>query len=124
MNNSAILIKFLTIQAQLKIMHWQTKSRSRHEAFGDTYDALDDMIDLFVETYQGKNGRFLLGEPLAINVSDISAIKLSQWLESLKTFFTTELPSFLDQQKDTDLLNIKDEMLGAINKLKYLLTLN
>jgi hypothetical protein len=29
----------------------------------------------------------------------------------------------LDSKKDTDLLNIRDEMLAAVNKIKYLLTL-
>jgi hypothetical protein len=29
----------------------------------------------------------------------------------------------LDPKYDTDLLNLRDEMLAAINKLKYLLTL-
>jgi hypothetical protein len=29
----------------------------------------------------------------------------------------------LDSRYDTDLLNLRDEMLGEINKLKYLLTL-
>jgi len=30
----------------------------------------------------------------------------------------------LDPNEDTDLLNIKDEILAEINRLKYLLTLN
>ena len=28
------------------------------------------------------------------------------------------------EEKDTDLLNLRDEMLSQLNKLKYLLTLN
>jgi len=33
------------------------------------------------------------------------------------------LTDVLDPQRDTDLLNIRDEILGEFNKLKYLLTL-
>jgi hypothetical protein len=39
-------------------------------------------------------------------------------------YLVTEVPKGLDTEKDTDLLNIRDEMLGQLNKLKYLLTLN
>jgi hypothetical protein len=34
-----------------------------------------------------------------------------------------EFSEDLDPRKDTDLLNLKDEMLGLLNKLQYLFTL-
>jgi hypothetical protein len=34
-----------------------------------------------------------------------------------------EMSNELDAQKDSDLLNIRDTMLGELNRLKYLLTL-
>jgi hypothetical protein len=34
-----------------------------------------------------------------------------------------DVPTMLDAKKDTDLLNIRDEMLADVNKTKYLLTL-
>jgi len=34
-----------------------------------------------------------------------------------------EFSEDLDPKRDTDLLNLKDEMLGLLNKLLYLLTL-
>jgi hypothetical protein len=33
------------------------------------------------------------------------------------------LSAILDSSKDSDLLNIRDEILGSLNQLKYLLTL-
>jgi hypothetical protein len=33
------------------------------------------------------------------------------------------LPTMLDAKKDTDLLNIRDEILASVNQTKYLLTL-
>jgi len=33
------------------------------------------------------------------------------------------LNDMLDKVQDSDLLNIRDEMLGSLNQLKYLLTL-
>ncbi len=37
--------------------------------------------------------------------------------------FLLSLTDQLDSRVDTDLLNLRDEMLATINKLKYLLTL-
>jgi len=33
------------------------------------------------------------------------------------------MPTMLNAKNDTDLLNIRDEMLGSVNQTKYLLTL-
>ena len=38
-------------------------------------------------------------------------------------YFTNEMVNYIDEKKDTDLLNIRDEMLSELQKLKYLLTL-
>jgi hypothetical protein len=40
------------------------------------------------------------------------------------TEFLVAITDELDSKYDTDLLNLKDEMLSEVNKLKYLLTLN
>jgi hypothetical protein len=44
------------------------------------------------------------------------------FLQEIKTYLI-DLTNELDTSKDTDLLNIRDEMLGEVNKLAYLLTL-
>lgn len=38
------------------IMHLKTKSYSEHMALNGFYDALPDLVDAFVEAYQGKYG--------------------------------------------------------------------
>lgn len=112
---------FLGVQSQLKILHWQTTSFAQHNAFGDTYDSLDGLIDSFIEVYQGKYGRVKVdGE--SIQLSNLNEIKLGEFLESICSYLMC-LKDYLDESRDTDLLNLKDEMLASINKLKYLLTL-
>ena len=103
------------------MLHWQTQSLAQHQAFGSTYESLDDLIDAFIETYQGKYGRVKVdGE--SIQLSNLNEIKLGEFLESICSYLIC-LKDYLDELRDTDLLNLKDEMLAAINKLKYLLTL-
>jgi len=38
-------------------------------------------------------------------------------------YLNQDIPQMIDPQKDTDLLNIRDEILGAVNTTKYLLRL-
>ncbi len=114
-NAMQILIQ---LEQQLRVLHWQTKSYARHNAFGSTYDTLGDLIDKFAEVGMGKYGRFDVD---AINVKNMDSMQLDSYLQVI----TKALMSFDKEfQADTDLLNIRDEVLAEINKLKYLLTLD
>jgi hypothetical protein len=51
----------------------------------------------------------------------LKSIEINSFLDTVTEFFIN-MTDQLDARKDTDLLNIRDEMLGDTNKLKYLLT--
>jgi hypothetical protein len=53
---------------------------------------------------------------------DISALSVQDFMDGI-TEFLVNMVDQLDSRYDSDLLNLKDEMLGDINQLKYLLTL-
>lgn len=112
----------LETQLQFRILHWQTKGYARHQAFGGIYSTLDDLIDTFTETAMGKYGRFSLSEnEKTIKLQNISDLELSLFIKTIKGKLVGMSSDLTD--KDSDLLNIRDEMLGEINKLSYLLTL-
>ena len=114
---------FLALQTQLKIMHWQTKSYAEHKALGKAYDALDDLIDTFVEVHAGKYGNTLAKtkfEFSALNYKDTSPLAV---IDTAIGYLTTDLPLVL-KEGDTDLKNIRDEMVSVLNRTKYLLRLN
>jgi hypothetical protein len=123
MNLSTSINSFLSTQVQFKILHWQTKGYARHIAFGDIYDSLDELVDEYVEVAMGKWGRFSVDEKTNTivykNLSEVNMVEFLQDFKGKLYLITTEL----DQEKDTDLLNLKDEILAKINKLAYLLTL-
>ena len=122
MNLNSNINLFLGLQAQLRIFHWQTKGYARHNAFGVTYDTLEDLIDTFVEEAMGKYGRFILDdETNTIQLANLKELKPEAMLDTI----ISALNQFSEQfeESDTNLLNLRDEMLGSINKLKYLLTL-
>lgn len=114
---------FLTIQNIIQIYHWQTKSYSRHTASGNYYETISGLIDKFIESYQGKYGRFSLDQ----NNSKISLMiednnQIIDFIKNFIKFLTNDLPKYVEST-DTDLLNLRDEMLGESNKLLYLFTL-
>jgi DNA-binding ferritin-like protein len=122
MNLNTKVNLFLGIHAQLKVFHWQTKGYSRHNAFAQTRDELEELMDTFIEESMGKYGRFSLdNETKNIELFNLSELKPVEMVETIcQSFigFTDELDPV-----DTNLLNIRDEMLGLFQKLKYLLTL-
>ena len=122
MNIATNINFFLGLQAQLRICHWQTKGLGRHQAFGGLYGALDGLIDTFVETAMGKYGRFVLeDETKTIQMSNLSELEIKSFVNTVREALV-QMTQTLDQS-DTDLLNIRDEMLGELNKTSYLLTL-
>jgi hypothetical protein len=115
--------QFLGLQCQFRILHWQTKGYARHIAFGNIYDTLDGLIDQYVEISMGKVGRFTIDESNRnIEIFNLLDIDIVKFLQKIKEFLIG-LKSELSPENDTDLLNIRDEMLGEVNKLAYLLTL-
>lgn len=122
MNLSSNVNLFLGLQTQLKVYHWQTKGFSRHEAFDKTLSSITDLVDSYVEEAMGKYGRFVLNdETKTISLSNLSELEPKSMIKTVcdaLTQFTDEL-----DPKDTNLLNIRDEILGKLNKLLYLLTL-
>lgn len=111
--------KLLGLQNQLRMLHWGTSSYAEHKALGKAYEGLDELIDTFVETWMGIHGKDLGAPKLVLNPYKPGAPVLL--LDQAIQFLTGELNSAING--NTDLGNIRDEMLGLINRTKYLLTL-
>jgi hypothetical protein len=111
----------IKIQEQLRIFHWQSTTYAQHKAFGKAYEDLGDLVDNFVEVYMGKYGKLKAKLTYNIELDNFS----DNYVEYVDNYisYLTDINSELDASKDTDLLNIRDEMLAVLNRLKYLLTL-
>lgn len=120
--HSEIILELVKIQTQFKFLHWQTKSYAKHNAYGGFYDSLTDLIDKYAEVCMGKHGRPDFGGDFNLGFKDIKTFSIQTFLDDA-TDFIINIAEKLDSKKDTDLLNIKDEILAEVNKLKYLLTL-
>jgi preprotein translocase subunit SecD len=117
-----IQTSMLQMQKQYQIFHWQTTSFSQHKSFGKIYESLDESIDTFIETYMGKYGRVIAASKFNLEMSNYSDLNFSTATDSYIEFLIG-LNDMLDEARDSDLLNTRDEILGSLNRLKYLLTL-
>jgi len=117
-----LTLKLIQIQSQFKFLHWQTFGDAKHKAYGELYDALGENIDTFVEAMMGKYGRVQFDPEFSIMFQDISVLNVTDFMDGI-TEFLVGMSEELDPKYDTDLLNLRDEMLADINQTKYRLTL-
>jgi hypothetical protein len=117
-----LILKLIQIQTQFKFMHWQTMGDAKHRAYGEIYGSLGDLIDSFVESMMGKYGRPEFESEFSIMFQDLKSLSVQNFIDGI-TEFLVSMTEQLDTKYDTDLLNLRDEMLASVNKLKYLLTL-
>jgi hypothetical protein len=124
---SKLLQNFFYYQNLIKVFHWQTKSYAQHVASDQLYTTLQTLIDQWVEVYQGKYNTLTFKDE-KVNVPlrnmDFSDFKLH--LQQFKSFLMKDIPEHLGsdkEMKNTDLYNIRDEILAITNKTLYLLKL-
>ena len=116
------ILKLVQIQNQFRFLHWQTFGDAKHRAYGGIYDSLGETIDTFTEAMMGKYGRPEFPAEFSIMFQDINKLSMQNFIDGICEFLIS-MTEGLDPKFDTDLLNLRDEMLRLVNKLKYLLTL-
>jgi hypothetical protein len=121
---SATTIHFLlTLRNQLKLYHWQPKIYARHVAVDKILDELDTLIDSFVEIYIGKYGRSkLTGAQATIKLHNLTDAGATALCKSAINYMQKQLVKGL-VETDSDLINLRDEMMGQMHQLLYLFTL-
>ena len=77
----------MNFHQQVKILHWQTTSYARHNAYGGIYDSLDDLIDIFTETCMGKYGRIELSDDISeLKLKNMSDISINSYINEFCKF--------------------------------------
>jgi DNA-binding ferritin-like protein len=115
---------FLGMLNTVKLYHWKTYSFAEHKATDDLYASLNEHIDNFVEVALGKDeSRIQLFRPSIAAFNDKKKSDFKSRVYEYRKFLIN-MSNNLDARRDSDLLNIRDEILGDINKFLYLLTFN
>ena len=122
--SAEILHVLLILRNQVKLYHWQTFSYGRHKATDDLVSNLDTNIDKFTEAYMGRYDRPKFSASLGkLQVYDITDVRAPKLLTDAIAWLTKRFPKLL-KKEDTDLLNIRDEILGDIQQARFLFTLH
>lgn len=120
---SELANSFLEMLMTVKVYHWWTHSYAEHRATDELYGKLNKYIDKFIEVMLGKTGSRLNMKNKKIIFTNPSTKKeFIKTINEYKLLLRNKMDIYIDIVKDTDLLNIRDEILGNLNQFLYLLT--
>jgi hypothetical protein len=112
------------MREQIKLYHWQTHSFAQHKATDELIDSLDKVIDEYVEIYMGRYGRpKMSARNNTIRIQNMTEKRMIAFINECALYLQGPLVKKL-KPTDTELVNLRDEMLGDLNKVMYLFTLN
>ena len=122
---SEITMTFLEMLLMIKLYHWKTFSYATHKATDELYSKLNENMDHFIEVLLGKSGqRIDLTRQKSIPLIDLSNIEaFKKEIYSFKGYLVSLNDNkAIKQMSNSDLLNIRDEILGDLNQFLYLLS--
>jgi DNA-binding ferritin-like protein len=120
-----IVVKFITLLNTVKLYHWKTRSYATHKATDELYSSLNEHIDKFVEVLLGKTGdRVNLTGLKHISLKDFTSLEqMKREVMDYKSYLVgLDNNSALKSMSNSDLYNIRDEILADLNQFMYLLT--
>jgi DNA-binding ferritin-like protein len=120
-----ITLVFFEILLMIKLYHWKTHSYATHKATDELYTTFNGHMDKFIEVLLGKTGT-------RIDLNNVKSVKLDsfdsqegfkQKVEEFKGYLVgLENHNAMKTMSNTDLFNIRDEILSDLNQFLYLLT--
>lgn len=123
---SVLILTFMEMLNTIKIFHWSTLSYPSHKATDELHSKMSELVDSFIEQYIGGVG----GGKIPVfhgkgghNIPFCECKSLEHFRTKLAEYktFLVSLTERLDGV--SELLNIRDEMLGEIDQAVYLLRL-
>ena len=117
MNPTDLLHFLLEAANQVRVLHWGTASYAEHEALGDLYEAVNDATDKIAEALMGAQAQRLKLK---------GTLELVDYAEGMPASYVAGIGQALESIAGlpTDILNTRDDLLGAVHKTSYLLTLS
>lgn len=111
---------FFLLTTQLKVYHFNTKSYSRHVSSGNLFDKIILKMDNFLEVYQGRYGKSDVY--VKVEAGSMSDDTMTMFLKDAVHFLENIVDDGLIKPGDTELLNIRDDVISDINQTLYLFT--
>ena len=114
-----LTMNLLNHQIVIKLFHFQTKLFGAHKASDAYLEKFAQTMDKFLEIAQGIYGKITL-KKYTLTGSAHSDENIVKHLDGIITSLRENIDDVL--AKYTDLINVRDELVGDAEQLKYLLT--
>jgi DNA-binding ferritin-like protein len=112
---------------QSKLLHWQSHFYGQHKALDELFEGLIDKGDTLAESIMGKYGRPVLSDDQLclklMNYTNPERGDLSDFMDHLYRCYSVECKCLFEAKKDSEILNIIEEIVALIDKIKYLISL-
>lgn len=120
-----ITMKFFEMILLIKLYHWKTHSYATHKATDELYTKLNEHMDKFMEVLLGKTSmRIDLTRQKTLPLYDLSNIDelISKVNEFKRYLVNLDNHKAMRTMSNSDLFNIRDEILSDMNQFLYLLS--
>ena len=115
-----LLKVFFEYQIQIKMFHFQTKTYAGHKSSDEYLQKVNDKFDKFMEVAQGIFGKFTIAN-INIKATMMNDNNIIEHVDSFIHILKKTSGCYKDK---SDLMNIRDDIIGDANQFKYLLTFN
>lgn len=121
---SRIVKTFLELLNTVKLYHWNTLSFAQHKATDELYGKLNEHIDSFIEVLLGKTQGRIQKMEKQLDLYQFSMNEEVDFKHKIHEYrkFLIDLNRVFPSAEDSDLLNIRDEIVGDLNQFLYLMT--
>lgn len=118
-NLNKLTMNLLNHQIVLKLFHFQTELYGAHKASDAYLEKFAQTMDKFLEIAQGIYGKITL-KKYTLSGSSHTDENIIKHIDGMITLLREKINDVLGNY--TDLINIRDELVGDAEQLKYLLT--
>jgi hypothetical protein len=120
------ILRFMEMLNTIKIYHWSTLSYPTHKATDELHEKMSELVDSFIEKYIAITGTPLFNPGRgrqSIPFYECKSLEdYRKKLQDYKRFLVSFNKNVLHQEA-TELLSIRDDMLGEIDQALYSLRL-
>ena len=117
MDSTSVARILLQMLFSMKMYHWHTTSYARHQASDTFYKRAHEIIDRLVEAMVSRYGRvsqtLVTDRRFVVLTDDTASVFLEEFADYLRNVE-------FDSRKDSDLISIRDELLGITHQTIYL----
>ena len=116
------ILQFLVSHTtQIRLYHWKTRSFSRHKATDKYLEKIEPIVDSIIESLQG--GREVrISDSFSATFVSLNDNNALEYLRNCRVWIENQFPVLLEEN-ESDVLNLRDEILANLTRLMYVFTL-